>query len=99
MLHMRLTRATAAGKVLGWSKKCRLAHTCLWEYSYKTLKLVQLLGHLGIFFTCATFGPNLGRGAARLLGLVEGLLLLELGAEVLEAVAQRLHDLRERAGP
>jgi hypothetical protein len=28
-----------------------LAHAFLWEYSYERLKLVQLLGQLGIFLT------------------------------------------------
>ena len=33
-----------ARKVLGWPKRCALVHAFLWEYSYKRLKLVQLLG-------------------------------------------------------
>ena len=32
-----------------WPKICRLAHAFLWEYSYKGLKLAQLLGQLGVF--------------------------------------------------
>jgi hypothetical protein len=34
-----------------------LAHAFLWEYSYKTLKLAQLLGQLGVFLTsdCSSF--------------------------------------------
>jgi hypothetical protein len=39
-------------KVLCWPKICKLAHVFLWEYSYKGLKLAQLLGQLGIFLTC-----------------------------------------------
>jgi hypothetical protein len=38
-------------KVLGWPNRCKLAHAFLWEYSYKRLKLVQLLGQLGFFLT------------------------------------------------
>jgi hypothetical protein len=30
-----------------------LAHAFLWEYSYKRLKLAQLLGQLYFFLTCA----------------------------------------------
>ena len=41
-----------ARKVLGWHKRCKLAHTFLWGYSYKGLKLVQLLGQLGVCLTC-----------------------------------------------
>jgi hypothetical protein len=32
-----------------------LTHAFLWEYSYKRLKLAQILGRLGIFLTLATF--------------------------------------------
>ena len=35
--------------MLGWPKRCKLAHAFLWEYSYKRLKLAQLLGQLGVF--------------------------------------------------
>jgi hypothetical protein len=42
-----------ARKVLGWPQKCRLAHTFRWEYSYKNLKLAQLLGQRGVFLTFA----------------------------------------------
>jgi hypothetical protein len=38
--------------VLGWPKRCRLAHVFLWEYSYKRLELAQVLGQLGVFLTC-----------------------------------------------
>ena len=41
-------------KVLGWPKRCKLAHASLWEYSYKRLKLAQLLGQLGVSLTCST---------------------------------------------
>jgi hypothetical protein len=44
--------SAAARKVLGWPKRCKLAHAFLWEYSYKRLKLAQLLGQLGVFLTC-----------------------------------------------
>jgi hypothetical protein len=32
-----------ARKVLGWPKRYQLAHAFLWEYSYKRLRLAQLL--------------------------------------------------------
>jgi hypothetical protein len=35
-----------ARKVLCWPKICKMAHAFLWEYSYKRLKLAQLLGRL-----------------------------------------------------
>jgi hypothetical protein len=38
--------------VLGWPKICKLVHVFLWEYSYKRLKLSQLLGQLGVSLTC-----------------------------------------------
>jgi hypothetical protein len=31
-----------------------LDHGLLWEYSYKRLKLAQLLGQLGVFLTCGS---------------------------------------------
>ena len=37
--------------MLGWPKRCKLAHAFLWEYSCKRLKLAQLLGQLGVFLT------------------------------------------------
>ena len=40
-----------ARKVLGWPKRCKLAHAFLWEDSYKRLQLAQLLGQLGVFLT------------------------------------------------
>jgi hypothetical protein len=43
--------------VLGWPKRCKLAHAFLWEYSYKKLKLDQLLGQLGVFLTWRSRGP------------------------------------------
>ena len=46
-----------ARNVLGWPKICKLAHAFLWEYSYKRLKLAQLLGQLGVLLT-------FGRGGA-----------------------------------
>ena len=42
----------SVSKVLGWPKRRKLAHAFLWEYSYKRLKLAQLLGQLGVFLTC-----------------------------------------------
>ena len=49
LLHLELTLAGGAGgeraiKVLGWPKICKFAHELLWEFSYKWLKLAQLLG-------------------------------------------------------
>ena len=44
----------------GWSKRCNLARAFLWEYSYKRLKLAQLLNQLGVFLTC-------GAGALKVL--------------------------------
>ena len=43
--------------MLGWPKRCKLAHAFLWEYSCKRLKLAQLLGQLGVFLA------RMGRGA------------------------------------
>jgi hypothetical protein len=40
-----------ARKVLGWPERCKLAHALLWEYSYKRLKLAQLLCQLRVFLT------------------------------------------------
>ncbi len=49
---MTMARAIwAAGKVPGWPKGCKLAHTFLWEYSDNRMKLAQLLGQLGVFLT------------------------------------------------
>ena len=42
----------AARKALGWPKRCKLAHAFLWEFSWKRLKLAQLLGQLGGFLAC-----------------------------------------------
>ena len=36
----------------GWPNRCKLDHAFLREYSYKRLKLAQLLGQLGVFLTC-----------------------------------------------
>ena len=38
-------------------KICKSAHAFLWEYSYKGLKLAQLLGQLGVFLTLITKKP------------------------------------------
>ena len=45
-----------ARKLLGWPKRCKLAHAILWEHSYKRLKLAQLLGQLGVFLTWIAVG-------------------------------------------
>jgi hypothetical protein len=49
----RVRRHLAARKLLGWPKRCELAHAFRWKYTYKKLKLAQLLGQLGVFLTCA----------------------------------------------
>jgi hypothetical protein len=36
----------AARNVLGWPKRCKLAHAFLWEYIYKGLECAQLLCQL-----------------------------------------------------
>jgi hypothetical protein len=41
-----------ASEALGRLKRCKLAHAFLQEYSYKKLKLAQLLGRHGVFLTC-----------------------------------------------
>jgi hypothetical protein len=54
MLELGLWKnnASVARRVLGsWSKRFKLAHAFLWEYSYKRLKLAQLLSQLGVFLT------------------------------------------------
>jgi hypothetical protein len=48
------TPGSRARKVSGWPNRCKLAHAFLWEYSYKRLKLAQLLGQLGVFLTKAS---------------------------------------------
>ena len=54
ILVPRFGPALIARQVLAWPKICKLAHSFLWEDSYKRLKLAQLMGQLGIFLTCAT---------------------------------------------
>jgi hypothetical protein len=39
--------------VLGWPKRCKLAHVFLWECSDNGLKLAQLLAQLGVFLSRA----------------------------------------------
>ena len=56
----------AASKVSGWTKICKLAHAYLWEYSYKGLKLAQLLGRIGVFLTCFHGHEVAPRGQPRL---------------------------------
>ena len=41
----------AARKVLGWPKRCKLAHAFLWECSGNRLELARLLGRHGVFLT------------------------------------------------
>ena len=41
--------------MLGWPNRCKLTlHAFLWEFSYKGLKLAQLLGHFGAFLARQT---------------------------------------------
>ena len=47
----RRCNATLARKVLGWPKRCKLAHAFRWKYCYKGLKLAKLLDQLGAFLT------------------------------------------------
>ena len=58
-LHHRLPprHHAVARKVLGWPKRHKLAHAFLWEYSYKGLKLAQLLGQVGVFLTRVVYCP------------------------------------------
>jgi hypothetical protein len=49
--HDRPVRDLRAREVSGWPKRCKLARAFLWGYSYKRLKLAQLLGQLGVFLT------------------------------------------------
>ena len=66
MSAARLTSPSASSEESGseqyWGEKgvrlaqkmhvgCTLARAFLWEYSYKMLKLAQLLGQLGVFLT------------------------------------------------
>ena len=50
-------------EVSGWPKICQLAHAFMWEYSYKRLKLAQLLGQLGVFLTCTTSSSSASSSA------------------------------------
>jgi hypothetical protein len=47
----RADSSPIARKVLGWPKRCKLAHAFLWEFSYKRLKLAQPLCQLAVFPT------------------------------------------------
>jgi hypothetical protein len=55
MIHGDAFRQTTRGR--------KLAHGFLWEYSYKRLKLAQLLGQPGIFLTWTS--PRSGRARRR----------------------------------
>jgi hypothetical protein len=46
-------RRLRARKLLGWPKRCKLAHAFRWEYSNEGLKLGQLPGQRGVFLTLA----------------------------------------------
>ena len=46
-------RVAKARQASGRPKRCKLAHAFRWEYSYKKLKLAQLLGQHGVFLTVA----------------------------------------------
>jgi hypothetical protein len=41
-------RSLSARKLLGWPRRCKLAHALPREYSYKGLKLAQLLGQFSL---------------------------------------------------
>jgi len=47
------TSLAGSRKVLGWPKRCKLAHAFLWQYGYKGPKLAQLLDPLGVFLARA----------------------------------------------
>jgi hypothetical protein len=61
-----------ARKVLGWPKRCKLAHAFRWQYSCNRLKLAQLLGQLCVFLFClrltASRGPQTASRTAAELG-------------------------------
>ena len=40
-----------ARQMLGWPKRCKLAHAFLWAYSDQRLKMAQPLGQLGVLLT------------------------------------------------
>ena len=47
-VRKRVRRLERETMVLGWPKRCKLAHAFLWEHSYIGLKLAQLLRQLGV---------------------------------------------------
>ena len=53
----RVVFSETSEKVVRLAQKCKLAHAFLREYSYKRLKLAQLLGQLGAFLTIEA--PNI----------------------------------------
>ena len=72
--HAAVLVAPGAGarKVLGWPKRCKLAHAFLQEYSHKRLKLAQVLGQLGVFLTRAqTFKSSPHRPAYFIYGITD----------------------------
>jgi hypothetical protein len=50
------------------AQKVQVGHAFLWEYSYKTLELAQLLGQLGVILTCAAAVSSM-RASVRALGI------------------------------
>ena len=60
--YMYRTLITAARKVLGWPKRCKLARAFPLEYIHKGLQVAQLLGQRGVALTCeaACIGVNFG---------------------------------------
>ena len=50
--------------VSGWPKRYKPAHAFRWEYSYKRLKLAQLLGQLGALLTLAQAEAQAARARA-----------------------------------
>ena len=51
LVLMKSLLFSSAREVLGWPKRCQLAHAFQWEYNHQRLKLAQLLGQLSVFLT------------------------------------------------
>ena len=56
--HLLVLPLLQATQVFGWPNRCKLAHAFLWEYSYKRLKLDQLLGQHGVFLTWISYSSH-----------------------------------------
>ena len=89
-------RLALARKVLGWPKRCQLAHAFLWEYSYKRLQLAQLLGQLGVLLAT---GRGAGARGSRVAPGAKHNLLLHLKVSLTDGLAHILwaHIVRARS--